>query len=46
MLIPTSRRERLTGMFTAVFGREPEAVYSVPGRTELGGNHTDHQEFQ
>ena len=43
MLIPTSRRERLTGMFTAVFGREPEAVYSVPGRTELGGNHTDHQ---
>ncbi len=43
MLIPISRRERLTGMFTAVFGREPEAVYSVPGRTELGGNHTDHQ---
>ncbi len=23
--------------------KEPEAVFSAPGRTEIGGNHTDHQ---
>ena len=28
---------------TALFGRFPEAVLSAPGRTELCGNHTDHQ---
>lgn len=25
------------------FGGGPEALFSAPGRTELGGNHTDHQ---
>ena len=29
--------------FEAAFGRAPEALFSAPGRTELGGNHTDHQ---
>ncbi|MDO4487741.1 MAG: galactokinase family protein [Eubacteriales bacterium] len=29
--------------FRECFGREPEYLFSVPGRTELGGNHTDHQ---
>ena len=24
-------------------GTEPAAVFSAPGRTEIGGNHTDHQ---
>ncbi|MBQ1574420.1 MAG: galactokinase, partial [Clostridiales bacterium] len=24
-------------------GTEPEAIFSAPGRTEVGGNHTDHQ---
>ena len=28
---------------TALFGRSPEDVLSAPGRTELCGNHTDHQ---
>lgn len=28
---------------SALFGRSPEAVLSAPGRTELCGNHTDHQ---
>lgn len=28
---------------TVLFGRSPEAVLSAPGRTELCGNHTDHQ---
>lgn len=29
--------------FTGTFGREAESLFSAPGRTELGGNHTDHQ---
>ena len=29
--------------FVETFGMEPEAVFSAPGRTEIGGNHTDHQ---
>ena len=24
-------------------GREVQAIFSAPGRTEIGGNHTDHQ---
>ena len=29
--------------FRACFGKEAEFVFSAPGRTEIGGNHTDHQ---
>ena len=29
--------------FTASFGGNPERYFSAPGRTEIGGNHTDHQ---
>ena len=29
--------------FRKAFGSEPSALFSAPGRTELGGNHTDHQ---
>ena len=29
--------------FTAAFGCAPERYFSAPGRTEIGGNHTDHQ---
>jgi len=29
--------------FVKSFGGEAEALFSAPGRTELGGNHTDHQ---
>ena len=35
--------QRLKEKFTDYFGREPEYLFSAPGRTELGGNHTDHQ---
>jgi galactokinase len=31
-----------TGFMTA-FGGVPERYFSAPGRTEIGGNHTDHQ---
>lgn len=29
--------------FAAQFGGAPERYFSAPGRTEIGGNHTDHQ---
>ena len=29
--------------FFAAFGTAPERYFSAPGRTEIGGNHTDHQ---
>lgn len=29
--------------FAGTFGKEAESLFSAPGRTELGGNHTDHQ---
>lgn len=33
----------LDSAFTELFHRQPEAHFSAPGRTEIGGNHTDHQ---
>ena len=39
-------RERCTEVmegFARTFHRPTEALFSAPGRTELGGNHTDHQ---
>ena len=29
--------------FEATFGCSPEKFFTAPGRTEIGGNHTDHQ---
>ena len=29
--------------FASQFGRKPQFVFSAPGRTEISGNHTDHQ---
>ena len=37
------RYEKLADTFRAQFGREPEMFVSAPGRTEVVGNHTDHQ---
>ncbi len=33
----------LNAGFEKVFGGAPERYFSAPGRTEIGGNHTDHQ---
>ena len=33
----------LNAGFAAAFGGTPERYFSAPGRTEIGGNHTDHQ---
>ncbi|MBE5773518.1 MAG: galactokinase [Clostridiales bacterium] len=39
----TERYSRLADAFRSQFGREPVAFVSAPGRTEVVGNHTDHQ---
>lgn len=36
------RYTRLATGFRQQFGIPPEAFFSTPGRTEIGGNHTDH----
>ena len=35
--------EAIKQQFEVCFGRPARFVFSAPGRTELGGNHTDHQ---
>lgn len=35
--------ENLKNRFSEVFGDKPAFLFSAPGRTELCGNHTDHQ---
>jgi len=37
------KKNRLDAAFAAAFGGMPERYFSAPGRTEIGGNHTDHQ---
>ena len=36
-------KSSLDAGFAACFGGTPERYFSAPGRTEIGGNHTDHQ---
>ena len=36
-------KKRLDAGFAAVFGGTAERYFSAPGRTEVSGNHTDHQ---
>ena len=43
LTIDTSKKEALDKGFSAAFGGEPTRYFSAPGRTEIGGNHTDHQ---
>ncbi len=38
-----NRKKALDAGFMAAFGAAPERWFSAPGRTEIGGNHTDHQ---
>ena len=37
------RKEMLIAGFEKEFGATPDRFFSAPGRTELSGNHTDHQ---
>ena len=36
-------KEMLDAGFAQAFGGMPQRYFSAPGRTEIGGNHTDHQ---
>ena len=41
--IEPAQKAILDAGFAASFGGQPERYFSAPGRTEIGGNHTDHQ---
>ncbi len=43
LMIDTLKKQALDKGFVAAFGSAPERYFSAPGRTEIGGNHTDHQ---
>lgn len=38
-----ARYQALVKGYETCFGASPTALFSAPGRTEIGGNHTDHQ---
>ena len=45
-ILTTTDPQRLGSLnqhFEAVFGQMPHRIFSAPGRTEICGNHTDHQ---
>ena len=42
--LPQAQKNALCDGFFAAFGTQPERFFSAPGRTELSGNHTDHQQ--
>ena len=41
--VSAEKKQKLDMGFATVFGGEPACYFSAPGRTEIGGNHTDHQ---
>lgn len=43
LVMDSKRKATLDAGFAAAFGCQPERYFSAPGRTEIGGNHTDHQ---
>ena len=43
LFLDTQKKAALDAGFAAAFGGTPERYFSAPGRTEIGGNHTDHQ---
>jgi len=43
LTLDPQQKAALDAGFRAAFGTAPERYFSAPGRTEIGGNHTDHQ---
>ncbi len=43
LTLKKEHKASLDAGFSKAFGRAPERYFSAPGRTEIGGNHTDHQ---
>ncbi len=44
LILSDQEKAPLNAGFAAAFGCQPERYFSAPGRTELSGNHTDHQQ--
>ena len=42
-VLDPSQKAALDAGFAGVFASAPERYFSAPGRTEVSGNHTDHQ---
>ena len=43
LILSRDQKQVLDAGFFAAFEKAPERYFSAPGRTEIGGNHTDHQ---
>ena len=43
LILSCQEKQILDAGFAGAFGGAPERYFSAPGRTEIGGNHTDHQ---
>ena len=43
LILNPTQKAALDAGFAAAFGGAPERYFSAPGRTEISGNHTDHQ---
>ena len=43
LIIDSLQKDALDAGFASTFGGMPERYFSAPGRTEIAGNHTDHQ---
>lgn len=43
LTLTPEQKSALDSGFAFAFGGAPERYFSAPGRTEIGGNHTDHQ---
>ena len=43
LVLEASQKQALDAGFAAAFGGQADRYFSAPGRTEIGGNHTDHQ---
>ena len=42
-MLTKDKQAQLDKGFAEAFGGRPSRYFSAPGRTEIGGNHTDHQ---
>ena len=43
LILSSQTVNALNAGFASAFGTAPQRYFSAPGRTEIGGNHTDHQ---
>lgn len=43
LYLSSQQKNTLDAGFRETFGTAPQQYFSAPGRTEIGGNHTDHQ---